>query len=422
MKKLLVILVALALVVAFSMPAGAVDVKVNGTYYVTGYYVDNQTLGKDKACDQMYGQRFRLGMVFKVAEGLKFTTRTDIMEGRWNGTATANSGAYHAFDWERAYVTFAVPFGKFDVGYQANGNWGTAFGNDTGSNARIKFTTAFGPAIVGAIIEKDAEKDAVDDDYSDLDTDEYMLFGIYKFEAGQAGLLFDYVRDADQRDAATPYTVKAYTISPYAKLTFGPVYVEGQIYWLSGTMEMDNAGDTDVDVEGRSAYIKAKYNFGPGNVGAMFMYAQGNDPASDDVEGQLGIGSDPSPCLILFGEKLNKWGGYLGGAYAEKKGAYDVYDNNVWLYQVFADYKVMPKLKLAASITYAKADEKPSAAYVDDVYGTEYDITATYSIYKNLSYKVGFGYLKAGDYFKGTSDANEIDDNYVVLNKLSLKF
>jgi predicted porin len=184
---------------------------------------------------------------------------------------------------------------------------------------------------------------------------------------------------------------------------------------------MDNAGDTDVDLEGRSAYIKAKYNFGPGNVGAMFMYAQGDDPASDDEEGQLGIGADISPCIILFGEKLNKWAGYVGGAYAEKKGAY-ANDENVWLYQVFADYKVMPKLKLAASITYAKADEKPSAAYVDDVYGTEYDITATYSIYKNLSYKVGFGYLKAGDYFKGTSDANEIDDNYVVLNKLSLKF
>ena len=421
MKKFLVILLALALVVAFSMPAGAVDVKFKGSYYVTGYYVDNMSLGKDKACDQMYGQRFRLSTIFKVAEGLKFTTRFDAMERYWDGKLGATAKEENNLRWERAYVTFAVPFGKFDVGYQTNGNWGTAFGNDTGSNARIKFTTALGPAIVGAIIEKDAENDAKTQ-YSDLDTDEYMLFGIYKFEAGQAGLLFDYTRDASTR-VSDSYITKAYTISPYAKLTFGPVYVEGQIYWANGTMEMDNAGDTDVDVEGRSAYVKAKYNFGPGNVGAMFMYAQGDDPASGDVEGQLGIGSDPSPCLILFGEKLNKWAGYLGGANgAVTKGAYGTHDNNVWLYQVFADYKVLPKLKLAASITYAKADEKPTAAYVDDEYGTEYDISATYKIYNNLSYKVGFGYLKAGDYFKGEDASNEIDDNYVVMNKLQLKF
>jgi len=424
MKKFLVILVALALVVAFSMPAGAADVKFKGSYYVRGYYADNMSLGKDTASDQFYAQRFRLTTIFKVAEGLKFTTRFDAMERYWDGATGVASPVRKTKDennlrWERAYVTFAVPFGKFDVGYQMNKNWGTLFGNDTGSNARIKFTTALGPAIVGAIIEKGEEND-VTTDYTDEDIDEYMLFGIYKFEAGQAGLLFDYMRDASERVSALPYVTTALTISPYAKLTFGPVYVEGQIYWATGTMEFDN-GNPDVDVEGQTAYIKAKYNFGPGNVGALFMYAQGNDPASTDQEGQLGIGSDISPCLIMYGEKLNKWAGSVGGAYTSGINAYGDGDTNVWLYQVFADYKVLPKLKLAASITYAEADEKP-AGYVDDEYGMEYDISATYKIYDNLSYMVGFGYLQAGDYFKGDDAANEIDDNYVIVNKLQLKF
>ena len=65
-------------------------------------------------------------------------------------------------------------------------------------------------------------------------------------------------------------------------------------------------------------------------------------------------------------------------------------------------------------------------AYVqgdDDEYGSEFDITATYKIYDNLSYMVGFGYLCAGDYFEGRDDdRGNTDDNYLVMNKLTLTF
>ena len=60
-----------------------------------------------------------------------------------------------------------------------------------------------------------------------------------------------------------------------------------------------------------------------------------------------------------------------------------------------------PKLNLGASVTWAKVNEKQTI--VDDKLGTEFDVTATYKIYDNLSYMVGAGYLLTGDYFKGTS-------------------
>ena len=67
------------------------------------------------------------------------------------------------------------------------------------------------------------------------------------------------------------------------------------------------------------------------------------------------------------------------------------------------------------------ADKKP-ANYVSDKYGYEADVTATYKIYDNLSYMLGAGYLWTGDYFKGTSDANQVGNDYILLNQLTLNF
>jgi hypothetical protein len=35
---------------------------------------------------------------------------------------------------------------------------------------------------------------------------------------------------------------------------------------------------------------------------------------------------------------------------------------------------------------------------------------------------VGFGYLWTGDYFKGDDATAEIDDDYLIINKLTLTF
>jgi hypothetical protein len=50
------------------------------------------------------------------------------------------------------------------------------------------------------------------------------------------------------------------------------------------------------------------------------------------------------------------------------------------------------------------------------------DLTATYKITNNLSYMLGGGYLFTGDYYKGLNDANQIDDDFLVINKLTLTF
>jgi hypothetical protein len=74
-------------------------------------------------------------------------------------------------------------------------------------------------------------------------------------------------------------------------------------------------------------------------------------------------------------------------------------------------------------------DKKPKvgnlptgAEYVGSTYGTEFDITARYKITNNLTYMLGAGYLWTGDYFKGANAANSVQNDYLLINKLTLTF
>jgi len=84
--------------------------------------------------------------------------------------------------------------------------------------------------------------------------------------------------------------------------------------------------------------------------------------------------------------------------------------------------KPIDKLDVMASVSYANADKKP-ANYLYNDYGWEVDLTANYKITNNLSYMVGAGYLFTGKYYKANVAVNnELNDNFLVINKLTLTF
>jgi len=116
MRKLWVILLSLGLIMAFAMPAAAVDVKFSGNYYALGGYIDNHSLldkneapgaaswGAQDASQAnyinrdartfrgpyaWYAQRFRTSIEFQVVEGLKLVTRFDALEKHWGDQAWA---------------------------------------------------------------------------------------------------------------------------------------------------------------------------------------------------------------------------------------------------------------------------------------------------------------------------------------------
>ena len=435
MKKFLVVLLSLGLIAAFAMTASAADVKFSGQYYVTGQYEDNRNFrDTDKYSLANFWTRTRVQAVFQVAEGLKLTTRVDALEKPWSGNSNSRAAVdvnmQENIEWEQAYVTFNTMAGTFDVGFQDSGVWGTGFGDTPQSRARIKMTKAFGPFSLLAIYEKVTENNMRSNAgqwYADKDSDNYFLAGIYNFKGGNTGLLFTYGHDATNRTNAGGFKTKGMALTPYLKATFGPVYVEAEFQYLFGDAAAYDLGTPqDIKKEGYGAYALAKMNFGPAYAGVSFGYSSGDNNNTDDKDNTGTISATSWSPGIIFGDANYKtWSGNKNPGGTGQAGAPANYDNslkqNLIAYNVFGGYNVTPKLNIDAQLWFLTADKKPTN-YDSKTYGTEFDITATYKIYDNLSYMVGAGYFWTGDYFKGTNTNNKVGNDYVLLNRLTLNF
>ncbi len=434
MKKVLVILFALGLVFAFSAPVMATDVEVSGSYYVRGWYDTNSSLNSEATANQLYQQRLRVYATFKVARGLKLTTKMDALEIVWGEAVTGGShdAGYtnEATSWsvEKSRLDFATKYGLFSAGIWDTNTWGLGFGNNSYSVGSLMWMAPVGKVLLLAKIEKAIERDAKPiggDAYADYDQDNFVLAAIYRTPALTAGLLYKYVRNAAYRDlnVGVPYgfMVTVDVISPYFQYKAGNLYLEGQVYWDKGSYDKeDGSYYANTEIEGLDGYLMGKYKMDAFTVGGFAAFARGDDPSTSTTnEGALSAGWDWNPCLILWNDDFNyKAGGALGHvAGAMTNGEM----SNAWIYQVFAEMAPSDKLAVKASASYAKADEKPTG-FVDDEYGTEFDVSASYKIYDNLEYMVGFGYLIAGDFYKGTCTTNQIDDTYLLVNKLTLSF
>ncbi|MCX5846948.1 MAG: hypothetical protein NTW12_11435 [Deltaproteobacteria bacterium] len=442
MRKFCLILLSIGLITAFSMPAAAADVKFDGSYVAQGTYDNNR-----KLADPTYGsvssiwQRARIGTTFKIAEGLTFTTRFDAMEKVWGaaaGYAATPDTISENIKFENAFVTFAVPIGTFQAGYMNRGAWGTVYGNnsETDNGARARYIFVTGPVTVRAVWDKvEGSKGVVATQYgtagyaSEHDSEKFALEGWYKWNAGEAGLQLQYVLDTSNADSqATGYKAKYYAINPYAKAKFGPVYVEAELGFATGKYReyiTENATiRMDQDISAWRGYIMANADLKPAYVGAVVFYASGDKKTTDangtgsKYEGGVKTGNDFNPCLILMNYDMGRWYGAVGNYQTVANNI-----DNVFGGQLFAGIKPMPKLDVKFNVTTAKLNENPTTTeLVSKKLGYEADLTAAYKIYDNLEYMIGFGYLWAGDAFKGTSSTNKVENDYLVTHKLTLTF
>lgn len=516
MKKFWVILLSLGLLMAFAMPAAAVDVKFSGTFYMMGDYVDNPSaLDKDGAGsaaswtnnskrgpDSWYATRLRMTTEFQVVEGLKLVTRFDALNKRdgdqaWNGFGDSQSrpqtpagtpvnsssdptkgGAASAkarenIEFERAYIDFNVPFGKFQVGYMEFSMWGTPFLDTPRTAPGIRYFFSQGPVQVVAAIEKRAEYTGLNANNigmaNDSDSDVYDLGIVFKFAPGQAGIMAQYARSAQNKwQQGNGYLTQLGAFLPYTKLTFGPFYIEAEGIYGVGTLRsyetttrvpttggaaFSGSNAQDVSLTAWGAYVNGKFDFKPFYVGAQGVYIGGDDNETPDkvtgsLAGMLTANYGFNRSLILwnsdYGDNLGAMQGNIPAAtgYNRRTGvtyAVNQFMDNVWFGQIYAGVKPIPKLDLKASFSMARADKTPksdvgavgSAGYysgaavqefVSNNYGNELDVTAEYKIYDNLTYMIGGGYLWTGDYFKGYDSGAAVRNNYLLTHRLTLNF
>jgi hypothetical protein len=314
------------------------------------------------------------------------------------------------------------------VGYQDANEWGTVFGDVPGSRPSAKALIPMGPFTLILKMEKGYEADttmytSTPSWKTDGDTDFYYLGGIFNFKGGSAGLMNVFANGKVLRPTGN-YGSEIITMLPYMKATFGPVYIESElIYQFGKSKKYDNAAaGTDVDKQGLGFYILAKANLGPAFVGGQFGYSSG-DP-NDTTKDKLGPVSSTSwvPALIFGNANLTSWnyGAQMGGNTAASSNTVNNKQNLV-LYNVFGGINVTPKFVIEGAFSFMQADKAPTG-YVSKDYGYEADVKASYKIYDNLTYMVGAGYFFTGDYFKGTSSANKIGNDYLVMNQLTLNF
>ena len=416
-----------------------------------------------------YNQRLRIQTEIKVVEGLSLVTRFDALERTWGdvrwaggtsqtasrattgGTntglgASGAAGVGENIEFERAYVDFTTGIGRFNVGYQPFGQWGPEFINTAKTHAGIGWYGKFGPVITVAkfgrlsegVTSAAANPAGSLTSAGDTDSDEYDLGVIYKAQSWEAGLLYQFARQAINRNAGTlavayggytyatdsGFLLKINAFDPYFKGTFGPVYIEAEGIWGFGKIEYENTGINiiannrygilgvprtlgDIDLKGAALHVKAQGNFGMVYVGGIFDYISGDDPDTlDTMEGGitklLRAGDDYMPCLLLW----NSWygstsvpnalnvGGATGAGYTQ--GAFGItndvttFEDNVWMYQLYFGVKPTPKTDVKLSVTYAYADKKPTANafLVPDAIGTIAGIPNPYFEGKKYGWEV----------------------------------
>lgn len=495
MRKFWIVLIALGLIAAFSMPASAADVKFSGSYYVQGWYSHNRSvLDQDdtstvsgRGAASLFHQRLRVETQFKVAEGLFLTTRFDALERNWgdrrerNAVAqtptagwatpstaatveTASRRAAHTYtttdkegettlgiygtqeqaniEFERAYVTANLPFGQLNVGYYQDIQWGTLWLDTITTRPAIGLAVPVGPWTFVAKWKKNLEGSMAGYNnigyINDSDADIYDVAVRYAAKGWEAGVLFEYgdsrSNKASDQAAWPSFATTIYAALPYFKATFGPLYLEGEGAYAFGTQRafdtnvnpaINAARGEDVDWDGWSAYLHAKFDLKPAYVGAMIVYSTGDDPTTRDVEGGLNAslvaGQAFAPALILWNDAYyTSIGGPTGRTAANDPIRLQFMDNCLFV-QGYVGVKPTPKWDVVLKASWAKADEKP-LGYEDDVYGTEIDLVATYKIFDNLSYMVGAGYLFTGDYFKGAVPTTNLENQYMLMHQLTLTF
>jgi len=456
MKKFGIVLLSLGLIAAFGMSAYAVTPEMTGQYYARGSFMSNPSmLDQDKGAERgsfsFYDQRLRVFMRFKIADGLTLTTRMDALETVWGRDQANNTNVLGAsasdnrgineqsFSFEQSWVTFATGVGKFDVGYKSGTpyGWGTKFMNAPGTAPGIKWSNTYGGLTVLADLNKAGKGDwdttgpGPNLKQSDVDNDYYDLGASYKFQGGEAGLLWTYFRNADKRTATGGTLTENHVFQPYVKTKVGPVTLEAEAYYMNGETKSE-AGNSaaDIDIDTKGLYVNGKFNMGAAYVGGFFLYASGDDPTTPSKkEGTMNstfkyaqdtdIWGQISPA-ILFGDDYHDYVTTQGDS-TSKDPANKM--DNMWMLQLYGGVTVAKKLELSAKFSYMKAVEDGKATgWQSKDYGKELDLKATYKIYDQLSYNMGAAYLWTGDWFKGTNASAPTANIYYLSHWIDLNF
>lgn len=446
MKKFTVFAVAALLVVAMTIPAAALE-NIFGGYWRTRAFTEMNFTGEDsteaKDLDRI-DTRTRLYYTAKFSDNLKFVNKFE-MNAVWGGAGTygqlgadgANVVVKHSYvDFNLQPMRFVVGIQDFELAR------GYLFADDAaGVKAIYKLNDGvYIPLIYMKAYEGGAGKDADDYDVNafvlyptiflnkttTLKPHIATLFSEDYSKASTKGMSFsDKIPGAKKLDAWTgglefDTKMDAITIGATAIYEWGDVEVPVAAY-----------GHDKLNFNGYLFDLFGSYAAGPATIRLKGIYASGNDKdsiAGGDIDAFFNPGTAYTGASYYWAEIMGF--GILdaqGPATAEpgnSSGGLSDKISNRMIGNLGVDFKILPNLKMAADLWYAKTAEDVLVAdgTYDDTLGTELDVVLTYKVVDNLNLDLIGAYLWAGDVIQKAKSTTNAADPYEFGARLSLAF
>jgi hypothetical protein len=457
MKKLLTIVLASVLVVAFVAPAMAMHFEMNGQLRVRSWYLDNYWpqvgTGDQKGDFEFVDQRFRTTLTWGLTENVFLKARADINEGFWgarigvpsesvetdpvtgqinrvilpNTTTSKEPIAfdhmYMQFVWPGAPLTFII--GRQDV------TWANKIFAGADPRDRLKIVYKGGNWAFGAAYDKNQESFQNELIGAGSDNRNWALFTVGNVAAWKVGLLYVLNLDETTIGAPVPFGVGSgiardrtlHMFDVFANGAVGPVSIKSELTWATGDA---NAPEPEIDRNGLLAYVGGFFNAGMVNAGLEFAYAKGNDTDADQ-SGVLKMDQHGAfNSIVLFNgldypgyDALYLQNNASAGVPAGNAPGADQNFANAWALKGTVTASPSEKITLIGAVVYASRDEVLPG--VDEDMGWEFDAIGVYNIYDNLAWTLGFGYLSLGDFYTA-GDGSDLDNPWGVMNRIEVKF
>ena len=430
MKKLLVFGLATLLVIAFCVPASALENVFGGYWRVRGYKMKYFTGEKDNDLDATQTTtRTRLYYTAILNDNLKLVNKFE-MDAVFGDQSDQSYGDFGA---DGIKVEVKNSYADFNTGPL---NWklgvmGAAIGRS------LVFDNDFAGAQVvyrggsdrwwlrGSWLKayeagqantnkKDFDAAALETSFSIGEDGSIRPFGVYSWSRRfQGGDEINGVSDQFHGDPIAN-NASIYWLGLDADFTLGSVALYGSAVYSGGTLSGDGDFD-DADLKGYVVLLGADIPLGPATLHTQGFYASGDasDPATGggDINGYVGL-SDSYYWSEIMGFGTLDDVAVSAGSPGDKL-------TNIWALNLGATIKPFDKLSIRGDLWYA---EKPKDDPITDEkkLGVEGDIHINYELVENLNLELIGAYLWADD---ATSlDGSNDEDPYEIGFQTSLSF
>jgi hypothetical protein len=410
MKKIILIALVAVLCVGTTY---ASKLEVSGSAHYRGNYKMNSAVLTTSESLAYYDMEMTIVPKFVIDENTYAIAKLemrDMTAGKTQGSTDEDD-----FDdniWvERAYFGTKIGPTALSVGLMDGGAWGTAFGDSTNGEYRIKAITTTPVGAVVVVVRKALEyentannTDDVDVYYLGLVTKAGPLFIKPLVAYARYGNVAVYASDGSTAIASGKKEKTAFLLAVDGK--FGAISVEAEFVYENYEYDL-GASTVDADYTLMGAFVHVSMAMGDSSAGVMLGYASVDEVtnSSDTASKGFSYGDDAVFSIILDDD--------LSVGNTEKAGL-----GGFNLIALYASIKASDSLTITPKIAYAMSnyDDTNNVTTVDSA--IELNICSAYKLNDAVTYAFDIAYAT----ISATGSNTDPDDVYYIQHALKIAF